>query len=478
MKINRIGDFLWEIPASEKPGMRVPARFYASDVLKTGFGPAVLEQLTNIATLPGILQYALCMPDGHPGYGFPIGGVAAFSVTDGVISPGGIGFDINCGVRLIKTNLRLQAVRPRLKTLLDGLFKAVPTGMGGKNGISLSKRDMPHIMREGAVWAIQKGYGWPQDCDRIEDGGKIGWADPDAVSEQAVERGITQLGTLGSGNHYLEIQTVSDIFDASAAEVLGLSPGQVVVMTHCGSRGFGHQIATDYLRAFGQAQRKYGITLPDRQLAAAPFTSPEGQAYYRAMAAAANFAFANRQVITHHVRAVFSKIFGKNALALGMDIVYDVAHNIAKREKHVVNGKRREVLVHRKGATRAFGPGSAGMPEKYKKIGQPVIIGGSMETGSYLLLGTAGAEAATFGSTLHGAGRVLSRRAAKKRIQGKALLKQMAERGILVRAASLSGLSEEAGAAYKNVAEVVHTVAAAGLSKKVAALKPIGNIKG
>jgi len=478
MKINRIDKYLWEIPASEKPGMRVPARFYASEKLKEGFDQKVLDQITNVACLPGILKHALCMPDGHLGYGFPIGGVAAFSIKDGIISPGGIGFDINCGMRLIKTTLKEDAVKKRLKKLLDGLFKAVPAGVGGKTGVSLSKKALAQIMRDGAQWAIQKGYGWPQDRDVIEDGGKIAWADSETVSDRAIERGIAQLGTLGSGNHYLEIQVVSDIFDPQAAEIFGLSMGQVVVMVHCGSRGFGHQIATDYLVIFDQLQKKYNLHLPDRQLAAAPFFSPEGRQYYKAMAAAANFAFANRQVITHQIRKVFSNVFGKNAETLGMGIIYDVAHNVAKRERHQINGKQQEVLVHRKGATRAFGPGSVEIPEQYRHIGQPVIIGGSMETGSYLLLGTAQSEAATFSSTMHGAGRVLSRRAAKKQISGKTLLKQMAEDGILVRAASLAALAEEAGFAYKDVSEVVLTGEGAGISKRVVRFRPIGNIKG
>lgn len=478
MEIKQIAPYLWEIPPSEKPGMRVPARFYANAALKRGFDQHVLDQLTNVACLPGILKHALCMPDGHPGYGFPIGGVAAFSIQNGVISPGGIGFDINCGMRLIKTNLSQSSVQSHMQTLLDHLFKAVPAGVGGKHPLSLSKKEMAHIMRDGAQWAIQNGYGWPEDRDCIERGGKMDWADPEAVSDRATERGLEQLGTLGSGNHYLEIQVVSEIFDECAAQVFGLSLGQIVVMFHCGSRGFGHQIATDYLMLFEQVQKKYGICSPDRQLAAAPFSSPEGQQYYQAMAAAANFAFANRQLITHHIRNVFSNIFGEEAKALGMEIIYDVAHNIAKREMHEIDGLQQEVLVHRKGATRAFGPGSPEIPKKYRHIGQPVIIGGSMETASYLLLGTQQADKQTFGSTLHGAGRVLSRRAAKNQIQGKTLSKQMAEHGILVRTASISSLAEEAGAAYKDVSEVVNTVDGAGISKKVALFRPIGNIKG
>lgn len=478
MKIVQLNDYLWEIPPSEKKGMRVPARFYANKALREGFDEGVINQLTNVACLPGIIKHALCMPDGHLGYGFPIGGVAAFSITEGVISPGGIGFDINCGMRLIRTRLSRQEVQPRLKHLLDALFKAVPAGVGGKSAVPLLKKDMVNLMVSGAEWAIQNGFGGPHDLSCIEGEGQISWADPEAVSDRAFERGLSQLGTLGSGNHYLEIQVVSDIFDETAAEVFGLYPGQIVVMVHCGSRGFGHQIATDYLKKFEQVQKKYDIDIPDRQLAAVPITSSEGQLYYQAMAAAANFAFANRQVITHQIRKVFSQTFEKSAESLGMEIIYDVAHNVAKREKHQIDGKQQEVLVIRKGATRAFGPGSPEIPEKYRHIGQPVIIGGSMETRSYLLLGTARADKNTFGSTLHGAGRVLSRRAAKKKIRGQDLLNQMAAKGIMVRAASLSCLSEEAGFAYKDVSEVVNTIDAAGISKKVAAFRPIGNIKG
>lgn len=478
MQINQIHEYLWEVPPSEKKGMRVPARIYASPILMKTLDQGVIDQVTNVACLPGIVQYALCMPDGHWGYGFPIGGVAAFSIEEGVISPGGIGFDINCGMRLIRTNLMLEEVQPYLRRLVEALFKSVPSGVGGKGSVSLSRRDLEQIMVEGAGWCIRKGYGWPQDQERIEAEGKLAGADPAAVSHRAVERGIGQLGTLGSGNHYLEIQVASQIFDLPLAAQLGIVPNQVVVMVHCGSRGFGHQIGTDYLMEFDQAMKKYGIEIPDRQLACAPFISPEGQRYFKAMAAGANMAFANRQVITHQIREVFSGLFGRSPEKLGMEVVYDVAHNVAKRERHLVDGARRELLVHRKGATRAFGPGAEGVPKKYQQTGQPVIIGGSMETGSYLLVGTDRALKETFGSTLHGAGRTMSRTAAKKKIGGKELLQKMEAQGIIVRTASLSGLSEEAGEAYKNVSQVVDAVEGAGISKKVAALRPIGNIKG
>ncbi len=478
IKLSQIDDYLWEIPVSEKKGMRVPARIYASKKLLPGFTQAVLEQLTNVASLPGILKQAICMPDGHLGYGFPIGGVAAFSLEEGVISPGGIGFDINCGVRLIRTNLSLNEVRPRLIDLVEALFEAVPSGTGGKGSVSLTRTDLKEVMVGGAQWCIDKSYGWPHDYELIEGEGKIAEASPDAVSERAIERGMSQLGSLGSGNHYLEIQVVSELFDKKTATRFGLFPGQVVVMVHCGSRGLGHQIATDYLALFGQNQKKYGIEISDPKLASVPYASPEGQQYYQAMAAAANFAFANRQIITHQIRMIFSRIFDKDPYKMDMETIYDVAHNIARKEHHQIGGRKQEMLVHRKGATRAFGPGSKEIPEIYADIGQPVIIGGSMETGSHLLVGTKHADEATFGSTLHGAGRVLSRNAAKKQIGAKDLLAKMTADGIVLRTKSLSGLSEEAGAAYKDISEVINAVDGAGISRKVASFRPIGNIKG
>jgi len=478
IKLNQMDDILWEIPSSEKKGMRVPARIYANHKLISGFTQPVLEQLTHVASLPGILKHAICMPDGHLGYGFPIGGVAAFSLEEGVISPGGIGFDINCGVRLIRTNLSLNDVKPHLNNLVDALFKAVPSGTGSKGSISLTEVDLKEIMINGAQWCIDKHYGWPQDFEVIEGEGKIPGANPDAVSKRAIERGIRQLGSLGSGNHYLEIQVVSEIFDEKAATCFGLAPNQIVVMIHCGSRGLGHQIASDALDVFAGIQKKYGLEISDPKLVSAPFNSPEGQEYYQAMAAAANFAFANRQIITHQVRMIFSRIFDKDPYEMDMEIIYDVAHNIARKESHQIDGKEQEVLVHRKGATRAFGPGSKEIPEIYADIGQPVIIGGSMETGSQLLVGTKHAEETTFGSTLHGAGRVLSRNAAKKQFRSQDLLEKMTSAGIVLRTNTLSELSEEAGAAYKDLSEVVNTVTDAGISKKVASFRPIGNIKG
>jgi len=477
MAVHRISDQLWEIPASEKPGMLVPARIYASEKILTSMDSGVFEQVTNVACLPGIRRYALCMPDGHWGYGFPIGGVAAFDRDTGVISPGGVGYDINCGMRLIRTSLTLADVAPRLEPLMAELFRLVPAGVGSKGFVRVSRKEFDEVMRKGARWCIERGYGWHDDLDRIEERGCIPGADPSKVSDHAVERGISQLGTLGSGNHYLEVQVVSDdrIFDRRTAGALGITGrDQIVVMVHCGSRGFGHQVASDYLKVFEKAMRRYGISVKDQQLACAPFRSPEGQDYFAGMNCAANSAFANRQVITHQIREAFSSVFGQPAESLGMEIVYDVAHNIAKIERYPEG----ELVIHRKGSTRAFGPGRPELPEFYRATGQPVICGGSMETGSYLLVGTDRAMQDTFGSTMHGSGRTMSRAQAKRTVRGEQVRQQMARRGIIVKAVSMSGLAEEAGFAYKDISDVVDTVDSAGIAKKVAELRPIGNIKG
>jgi tRNA-splicing ligase RtcB len=437
----------------------------------------VFDQVTNVACLPGIRRYALCMPDGHWGYGFPIGGVAAFDVLDGVISPGGVGYDINCGMRLIRTDLTLADVQPYLEKLMTELFRKVPAGVGASGFVRLSGEEFGRVMTHGARWCVERGYGWHRDLVRMEEGGCIEGADPSSVTDHAIQRGINQLGTLGSGNHYLEVQVVSNerIFDPVTAAALGITGHeQIVVMVHCGSRGFGHQVASDYLKIFEKAMRRYGITVKDQQLACAPFRSPEGQDYFSAMNCAANTAFANRQVITHQIREAFATVFGQSAEALGMELVYDVAHNIAKVERYAEG----ELVVHRKGATRAFGPGSPELPETFRQTGQPVICGGSMETGSYLLVGTDHAVRDTFGSTMHGAGRTMSRAQAKRTVHGAQLQQQMKQRGILVKAVSMSGLAEEAGLAYKNISEVVESVDRAGITKKVAELRPIGNIKG
>ncbi|MDO8642677.1 MAG: RtcB family protein [Candidatus Woesearchaeota archaeon] len=477
--ITKISDEVWEIPTSYKKGMLVPARIFATKKLLDQMDAGVFDQVTNVACLPGIKNYAYCMPDGHWGYGFPIGGVAAFDPENGIISPGGIGFDINCGVRVVRTNLTLEEVQPKIKELVNHLFERVPCGVGCKGFIKPTKEEFKELVTRGAVWAVEHGFGWKEDIERIEENGCIKSADASKITDRAIARGYEQIGTLGSGNHYLEIQYVKEIFDKKVAEKFGITnENQICVMIHCGSRGFGHQVATDYLKIFADAMPRYGITIPDRELACAPFKTKEGQDYYAAMACAANLAFCNRQVIMHRVRECFSKVFGKSAEELGMHLVYDVAHNIAKLEDHIIDGKKTKLLVHRKGATRCFGPGREEIPELYRKVGQPVLIGGSMETGSYILVGTKKAEQETFGSTCHGAGRTMSRAKAKKTVRGEQLQKDMEKHGIYVKAVSMSGLAEEAGLAYKNISDVIETMHESGVSTKVALLKPIGNVKG
>jgi len=476
MAVQQISPVIWEIPPTEKAGMLVPARIYATEKMLSEMDAGVFDQVTNVACLPGIQRYALCMPDGHWGYGFPIGGVAAMDLRQGVISPGGVGYDINCGMRLIRTDLTVADVQPRLNPLMTELFRKVPAGVGARGFVKLNAKELKQVMRKGARWSVEQGYGWQEDLARSEESGCLAGADPSCVSDHAIERGIHQLGTLGSGNHYLEVQVVHHdrIFDHAVAEALGIhGHGQIVIMVHCGSRGFGHQVATDYLKVFEKAMKRYGITIPDQQLACAPFQSSEGQDYFSAMNCAANTAFANRQIITHQIREAFSTVFNQSPESLGMHQVYDVAHNIAKVERY----REGDLLVHRKGATRAFGPGCEELAEGFKRIGQPVICGGSMETGSYLLVGTSRAMDETFGSTMHGAGRRMSRAQAKRMVRGAQLQQEMEQRGILVKAVSMSGLAEEAGLAYKNISEVVETVDSAGITKKVALL-PIGNIKG
>jgi tRNA-splicing ligase RtcB len=477
----RVSETVWEIPTTYKEGMRVPARIYATQKLMENMDEGVIDQVTNVATLPGIVGYSYCMPDGHWGYGFPIGGVAAMDFKTGVISPGGIGFDVNCGMRLVRTNLTYAEVKPQLRKLVDRLFARVPSGVGGSGFIDISQNEFRRVIEQGADWCIKNGYGWEEDLDRTEERGCIRGADSSKVSKKAIERGFKQIGTLGSGNHYLEIQVVKpeNVFDPRLAEAFGITqPNQIVVMFHCGSRGFGHQVATDYLQIFLKVmEKKYGIKILDRELACAPFLSPEGQDYFAAMKCAINMSFANRQVILHRVREVFAEVFNRDPVDLGMHQVYDVAHNTAKLEEHAVEGRQRQLLVHRKGATRAFGPGSSELPDIYRKTGQPVIVGGSMETGSYLLAGVEeGAQ--TFFSTAHGSGRTMSRHQAKRQFHGKKLLEDMEERGIYLRTASFSGLAEEAGPAYKDIDEVVLATERAGISRRVARFIPIGNVKG
>ncbi len=479
--LQRITDTVWELPVSYKEGMRVPARIYGTEKLINEMDDAVYDQVTNVATLPGVTSYALCMPDGHFGYGFPIGGVAAMDVErGGVISPGGIGFDINCGMRLVKTSLTYDEVKPRLRQLIDRLYSRVPAGVGSSGFLKLSKQDFKKVVEQGARWCVANGYGWNEDLELTEEKGCVPGADASKISDRSVDRGFNQIGTLGSGNHYLEVQVVrkENIYDTGLADAFGLSDGQIVVMFHCGSRGFGHQVATDYLQLFLKVmESKYNIKILDRELACAPLDSPEGSDYFAAMKCSMNMSFANRQMILHRIREVFSDVFEQPAERLGIHMIYDVAHNTAKLEKHEVDGKERSLLVHRKGATRAFGPGMVDVPDRYRKIGQPVIIGGSMETGSYLLVGTEkGRE--TFFSTPHGSGRTMSRTKARKQWRGRELQREMEERGIYVRTASWAGLAEEAGGAYKNIDEVVEASELAGISRKVARFVPIGNVKG
>jgi tRNA-splicing ligase RtcB len=479
--LRRIGPALFELGTEFRAGMRVPVRVYGSEKLVAGMDDQVFVQAANVATLPGILEASFCMPDAHWGYGFPIGGVAAMDVETGVISPGGIGFDINCGMRLARTDLVWSELRPVLRKLVDALAERVPAGVGSRGFVRPSRAEFRDVLREGARWAVRRGFGTPDDLACTEAGGCFADADPDAVSERAIERGLHQIGTLGSGNHYLEVQVLHapGIHDPELAARFGLDrPEQVVVMFHCGSRGFGHQVASDYLAEFLRAMpRKFGLPIVDRELACAPFASEEGRRYFAAMCCAANMSFANRQVILHRVREVFADVFGRPAEALGIRNVYDVAHNTAKLETHRLAGRERRVLVHRKGATRAFPPGHPELPAAYRATGQPVIVGGSMETGSYLLVGVQ-SGAASFFSTAHGSGRTMSRRQARRLVHGRELQDRLAARGILVRAASLPGLAEEAGLAYKSVDEVAEATEVAGLSRRVAHLLPVGNVKG
>jgi len=478
--ITRIDDYRWEIPITYKPGMRVPGLIFSDEqMLRHIQDEQSLEQVANVAFLPGIVGRSLAMPDIHWGYGFPIGGVAATRVDDGVISPGGVGFDINCGVRLLRTDLTEREVKPRIERLLADLFINVPSGLGSKGKIRLKGNEIDRLLLKGAGWAVAAGYGEPEDLEFTEDHGCLKGADPDKVSVKAKTRGAPQSGTLGSGNHFLEIQVVDEVYDAEIAQAFGIEEkGQILVLIHTGSRGFGHQVCDDYLKTMGTAVRNYGIDLPDRQLACAPVNSPEGQSYLAAMACAANYAWANRQCITHWTRESFSRVLGKSPRDLGMRLVYDVAHNIAKIEKHQVEGKKLTVCVHRKGATRAFPAGHPDIPEAYRKVGQPVLIPGDMGRYSYVAVGTEKAMEETFGSTCHGAGRAKSRSAARRSISGADVAAELAAKGIAIQVANIASLAEEAPAAYKDVADVMHITDAAGISPKVIKARPIGVIKG
>jgi tRNA-splicing ligase RtcB len=476
--LQRAGPAQWEIPVHAKPGMRVPARIVADEGLLRGMDAQVFEQVTNVATLPGILGAAWCMPDGHSGYGFPIGGVAAMDAHTGVISPGGIGFDINCGMRLVRTSLTVRDVAPKLRELVDLLYQRVPAGVGSTGFVKLSKGEFRKVADDGARWCLRESMAWDEDLEATELGGAMEGADSAKVSARAIDRGHNQIGTLGSGNHYLEIQRVraEGIHDAALAKRWGLFPDQVVVMFHCGSRGFGHQVASDYLDLFlGVAERKYGIKVPDRELACAPFESQEGQDYFTAMKCAVNMSFANRQVILHRIREAFAQVFHRDVETLGMHQLFDVAHNRASVEWHEHEGKRTQMVVHRKGATGSYPAGREEVPARFRDQGSPVIIGGSMETGSWLLAGGSGTA---WCSTAHGAGRTMSRTRAKHQFRGQELQRDMLERGIYVRSVSFAGLAEEAGPAYKDVDSVVAVAEQAGLSRRVVKLVPMGNVKG
>ena len=480
--LKQIDAYRWEIPADYKDGMRVPGMVFADEtMIEKIMEDQALEQVANVAFLPGIVSASLAMPDIHWGYGFPVGGVAATRVKDGVISPGGVGYDINCGVRFLRTDLMVDEVRPRLETLVETLFRNVPTGVGSKGKVPIRKeRELEEIMTRGARWAVDHGLGDPEDIVVTEEAGAIGGADPGSVSQRARERGLPQLGTLGSGNHFLEVEVVDEIFEPHVARVLGIEQvGQVTVMMHCGSRGLGHQVCTDYLKTVEAAAKEYEIVLPDRQLACVPVDSPEGRSYLAAMRCAANFAWANRQCITHWTRESFQEVFGKSWKDMGIRQVYDVAHNIAKIERHTVDGEVMDLCVHRKGATRSFPAGSEDIPDVYAEIGQPVLVPGDMGRYSYLAVGSSASMRDSFGSTCHGAGRAESRGAAKRLLKGRDIQKELLEQGIIVKATGgSSSLAEEAPIAYKDVAEVVEVCHNAGLTRKVARVRPLGVIKG
>ncbi len=478
--LEKIDNYRWRLPKSYKPGMRVPGIIFADEkLLKSIHQDKALEQVANVAFLPGIVNYSLAMPDIHWGYGFCIGGVAATDPENkGVISPGGVGFDINCGVRLIKTNFQYEEIKNKIKDLIYVLFSNVPSGVGSKGNIRVSEREEKQILLNGARWAVQRGYGTKEDLECTEEGGAMQGADPLAVSERAYERGKAQSGTLGSGNHFLEIQVIDQLYDSKLADAFGLTLGQVTVMIHSGSRGLGYQVCDDYSKNMIRSLEKYNINVPDRQLACAPVNSSEGKAYLSAMKCAANYAWANRQCLMYLTRRVFEKVFGRSWQEMGMLLIYDVAHNIAKIEKHKVDGIQKNLCVHRKGATRAFAPGHPALSDRYKQTGQPVIIPGDMGRNSYLLVGTQMAMNETFGTTCHGAGRVKSRTAALKSINLDSLLKELESKGIVVKATGRKTIVEEAPQAYKDVNEIVDVVHNAGISKRVCRVRPLGVIKG
>jgi len=480
VELKRISENIWEIPQSFQRGMRVPGRVYADDLLLEKMKlDRTLAQCANVAHLPGIYSWSITLPDGHEGYGFPIGGVAATDYEEGVISPGGVGYDINCGTRLLRTNMVESEIRPVLPRLLDTLFNYIPSGLGSRGQIKVSQVELEKVLSDGVEWAIDRGYGWSEDAARCEEEGCMETADPSKVSPTAKSRGSPQLGSLGSGNHFLEIEKVDGIFNEKTAKIFGIDKvGQILVFIHTGSRGLGHQVCSDYLRVMDRAVSKYRIELPDRELACAPGKSREAEDYIQAMGSACNFAWANRQMITHWTREAFEKAFNKTAESLGLKLIYDVAHNIAKIEEHQIEGKGVKVYVHRKGATRAFPPSHRSIPAAYSEVGQPVLIPGSMGTASWVLIGTPKSMELSFGSTAHGAGRALSRAAAKRRYWGEDVKRSLENQGILVKAASIAVVSEEAPGAYKDVDRVAEVSHKLGIATKVARLVPIGVSKG
>ena len=475
----KIGNMTYKIEKDESRGMRVPVIIYANDqLLEKMMSDRTIDQAINVSTIPGIQQNAIVLPDGHEGYGFPVGGVAAMDAEEGMISPGGVGYDINCGVRLLRTNLKEKDVRPKLQELVTDLFNSIPSGVGSKGAIKLSSSQLDEVLVKGVPWAIDNGYGTKEDAEACEENGHMENADPNKVSDKARKRGAPQLGSLGSGNHFLEVQKVAEIHDEEAAKRMGIELDQVTILTHCGSRGFGHQVCSDYLRISEQALKKYNISLPDRELACVPNTSEEGESYRKAMFAALNFAWSNRQMITHWTRKSFERVFKQSESDLEMNLIYDVAHNIAKVEKHTIDGKQKSVVVHRKGATRAFPANKDEVPRKYRDLGQPVFIPGSMGTASWILLGQPNSMSLTFGSTAHGAGRTMSRTKARRDYTESQVKKYLSDKGIVVKALTRDGIVEETPQAYKDVDSIVNVSHELGIATRVAKLLPIGVIKG
>jgi len=475
----KIGDMTYQIDVDSSKGMQVPVTIYADQgLVEKIVAGRTIQQAINVSTIPGIQKHSIVLPDGHEGYGFPVGGVAAMDAEEGMISPGGVGYDINCGVRLVKTNLSEDDVRPKLKDLVTDLFKSIPSGVGSKGSVRLSPSQLDEVLVKGVSWAIDQGYGTNDDADVCEENGQIANANPNKVSERARKRGAPQLGSLGSGNHFLEIQKVAEIYDEEAAKIMGIKKDNVTVLIHCGSRGFGHQVCSDYLRISEQAQKKYNIDLPDRELACVPNKSEEGESYREAMFAALNFAWSNRQMLTHWTRKSFERVFKQSESDLDMKLIYDVAHNIAKVEKHKIDGKLKSVVVHRKGATRAFPANRDEVPLKYRDLGQPVLVPGSMGTGSWILLGKENSMDASFGSTAHGAGRMMSRTKARRNFTEDQVKKSLNDKGIFIKSLTRDGVVEETPEAYKDVDAVVNVSHELGIATKVAKLVPIGVIKG